>query len=80
MNIIVVGAGEIGRHLAGVLSGEGHRVSLIEREEGLAGEVEGSLDVKVVRGDGGRVGALVEANVEECELFLAVTSSNAVNW
>jgi len=79
MNIIIVGAGEIGRYLATWLSKETHRISVIESDPKLAEDLEQSIDAKVLCSDGATVGALAEANVGECDLFLALTSSNTVN-
>jgi trk system potassium uptake protein TrkA len=79
MNIIIVGAGEIGRYLATWLSKEAHRISVIESDPKLVDELEESIDAKVLCSDGATVGALAEANVGECDLFLALTSSNTVN-
>ena len=79
MNIIIVGAGEIGRYLATRLSKESHRISVIESDPQLAADLEQSIDAKVVNSDGTSVSALAEANIGECELFLALTSSNTVN-
>ena len=79
MNIIIVGAGEIGRHLATSLSREAHSISVIESDPGLAAELEQTIDAKVVCSDGTSVSALFEANIGECELFLALTSSNTAN-
>lgn len=78
MNIIIVGAGEIGRHLAQELS-KLHALSVIEVDSKLAEELEQTIDANVVRGDGNSVNALAEANVGECELFLGLTSSNNAN-
>ncbi len=79
MNIIIVGAGEIGRHLASCLAKEAHRISLIEADKTLAEELETSLDAKVIHGDGTSVSDLADADVGECELFLAMSSSNTTN-
>ena len=79
MNIIIVGAGEIGKHLASSLSAESHNISVIEKDVKLAEELEQSIDAKVVKGNGSSVGDLVDADVGECELFLALTSSNTAN-
>jgi len=79
MNIIIVGAGEIGRHLASRLSQEAHDISVIEENTKLAEELDSAIDAKVVHGDGTSVAALAEADVGRCELFLALTSSNTVN-
>lgn len=79
MNIIIVGAGEIGRHLAGSLSNAAHNIVVIERDPALAAEVDSQLDARVVCGDGTSANLLVECNVAECELFLALTSNNNAN-
>lgn len=79
MNIIIVGAGEIGRYLASRLSQEAHNISVIEKDEALAAELEQAIDAKVIHGNGSSIEDLVEADVGECELFLALTSSNTAN-
>lgn len=79
MNIIIVGAGEIGRHLAMSLAKESHRISLIESDKTLAEELDAMLDAKVIHGDGTSVTDLADADVGECELFLAMSSSNTTN-
>lgn len=79
MNIIIVGAGEIGRHLAMSLAKEAHRISLIEADKVLADELDATLDLKVIHGDGTSVTHLADADVGECELFLAMSSSNTTN-
>lgn len=79
MNIIIVGAGEIGKHLASSLSQEAHNISVIENDRRLAEELEQSIDAKVICSDGTSVAALAEADVGECQLFLSLTSSNTAN-
>ncbi|MCH1420312.1 MAG: Trk system potassium transporter TrkA [Akkermansiaceae bacterium] len=79
MNIIIVGAGEIGRHLAIELSRQEHTVSVIESDAVQASELQGEIEAKVVVGDGSSVNTLAEANIGDCELFLALTSENSVN-
>ena len=79
MNIIIVGAGEIGRHLAAELSAGGHRVSVVEKDAAVAAQLESHVDAKVIHGNGSSVSDLVEAGVGDCELMLAMTSSNTAN-
>jgi len=79
MNIIIVGAGEIGRHLANSLSQEAHSISVVEQDPRLAAELEQQIDAKVIDSDGTSVVALAEANLGECGLLLALTSSNTAN-
>ena len=79
MNIVIVGAGEIGRHLAIELSRRGHRISVIESSGKVAAELEREIEAKVVVGDGTSINTLADAGIGDCELFLALTSENTVN-
>jgi len=79
MNIIIVGAGEIGRYLASVLSQESHNISVIEKDAKLAADLDQTIDAKVIHGNGASVEDLVDADVGECDLFLSLTSSNTSN-
>ena len=79
MNIIIVGAGEIGRHLAGSLSSAAHNIAVIEQNPAIAREIDSQLDCRVLCANGSSASTLVEANVAECELFLALTSNNNAN-
>ena len=79
MNIIIVGAGEIGKYLTEELSRQQHNISVIEQESHLAMELEQAVDAKVILGDGSKASTLIEANVESCELFIALTNDNTVN-
>ncbi len=79
MKIIVVGAGEIGRHLAERLSREANEVIVIEEDDRLARDLEQQLDAKVIHGDGSSVSLLLEAGLDQCGLFMALTTSNSTN-
>ncbi len=79
MNIVIIGAGEVGRHLADNLSSRDHSITIIEANEALARELDEQLDSHVVGADGTDVSTLAEMGVAECDLFLALTSSRNVN-
>jgi len=79
MKIIIVGAGEIGRHLAVSLSREAHSIVVVEYDAQVAAELEAQIDGRVITGSGASANVLLEAGVAECELFLALTSDTTVN-
>jgi trk system potassium uptake protein len=79
VNIVIVGAGEVGRHLAGSLSSRQHNLCVIEVSEMLAAELDEQLDIQVLRGSGSSVTSLAEANIGECDLFLSLTSDDNTN-
>lgn len=75
----VMGAGEVGFHLARTLSQEGHSVLVIETDPERCGRVEEELDVIVVQGNGAHLPVLERAKVRNCDLFMAVSSSDEAN-
>ncbi|MBQ9582214.1 MAG: NAD-binding protein, partial [Synergistaceae bacterium] len=65
MNIVIIGAGEVGRNIAGTLANEQHNVYLVEQNEDKARSAEEELDVRVIRGNGARPQVLSEAGISE---------------
>ena len=78
MNIIIVGAGEVGRSIAMTLSAEGHNVNLVEQDPEKAKRVDDELDVRVICGNGARPQVLWEAGIrgEECAVDILVACTN----
>ena len=79
MNIIIIGAGEVGKHLAESLSTQLHNITVIEASEGRSDALNESLDASVLCGNGAAATTLAEANVGECDLFMALTSLDNTN-
>jgi len=79
MNIVILGAGEIGFHLAQTLERERHEVCVIELDEKLAENVREQLDVRVVQANGATVSTLGEAGAAECDIFLGLSSNDHTN-
>ena len=76
---VVMGAGEVGSHLARSLSSEGHRVTVIELDPEKKERIEEELDALVVKGNGAHPAVLESAAVGDSDLFLAVSSSDEAN-
>ncbi|HUH12370.1 MAG TPA: Trk system potassium transporter TrkA, partial [Longimicrobiales bacterium] len=79
MRILIVGAGEVGFHLARRLSEEGQDVVVIESSEERAAYVSEQLDVLTVVGNGASLPILQQAGIARAELVMAVTSRDEVN-
>jgi trk system potassium uptake protein len=79
MKIVIVGAGEVGTYLCSLLSEQSHHVTLIESCEETVQRVDEQYDVKVINGSGSSAETLVNANVGECDFFLAMTSDDKTN-
>jgi trk system potassium uptake protein TrkA len=79
MNIIIVGAGAIGLHMARTLSDEEHSICVIEQDEKLAAELNEQLDSRVLHGSGASVDTLEEAGIAKCDVLFALTSHDHTN-
>lgn len=77
--IVIVGAGVVGTTCAGRLSSDGHDVTVIERNEDLAREIDERHDVRVVVGNGCALPVLQEAGIDTADILLAVTNSDEAN-
>lgn len=79
MKIIIAGAGEVGFHLAKLLSYESQNITLIDPEQDNLHYADTHLDIRVVRGDSTSIKILRDSRVEEADLVIAVTSSETTN-
>ncbi|NJX16153.1 Trk system potassium transporter TrkA [Tamlana crocina] len=79
MKIIIAGAGEVGFHLAKLLSYESQEITLIDPDKDSLVYADTHLDIKVIRGDATSIAVLKDARVESSDLFIAVTSSETTN-
>ena len=72
MKIIVAGAGEIGSHLAKMLSMEYHDITVISPNEESLERISGESDIITVEGISSSIDTLVKAGVRNADLFIAV--------
>lgn len=79
MNIVIVGMGEVGRHISRVLVGEDHNVVIIDYDPGALASAEETIDAMVLQGHAGNLKTLRQANVAEADLFIAVTDNSEAN-
>ncbi|HEX9736532.1 MAG TPA: Trk system potassium transporter TrkA [Thermoanaerobaculia bacterium] len=75
---VVMGAGEVGFHLARTLSREGHDVVVIEADGDKRERIE-EIDAAAVIGNGAHVPVLEAARVDRTDLFMAVSSNDEAN-
>ena len=79
MKIIIVGAGEVGFHIASHLALENKDVVLLDKDPDAIRRVSDHLDVQVVTGSGSSPVVLEEAGIQDAEIILAVTNSDETN-
>lgn len=78
MRIVIIGAGEVGRHLGQSLQAEAELILVDANARALAAAEEG-LDALSLVGDGTHRSVLRRAEVHRADLVVAVTASDAVN-
>lgn len=79
MKIIIAGAGEVGFHLAKLLSYESQEITLIDTKKDSLTYAGEHLDIRTIKGDATSIAILKEARIESASLFIAVTSSETTN-
>ncbi|WP_422859198.1 Trk system potassium transporter TrkA [Flagellimonas sp. S174] len=79
MKIIIAGAGEVGFHLAKLLSYEAQDITLIDTDKESLAYADNHLDIRVLRGDATSIEVLKEAWVESSNLVIGVTASETTN-
>lgn len=78
MNIIILGAGKVGRALCADLS-EQHNVFMIDQRDELIETLLNKYDVAGIVGNGVNVDVQIEAGVKTADIFVATTESDEVN-
>jgi trk system potassium uptake protein TrkA len=79
MKIIIAGAGEVGFHLAKLLSYESQDITLIDSDKESLGYADNHLDIRVLKGDATSIAVLRDAQVQDSDLVIGVTSSETTN-
>ncbi|MGD1945608.1 MAG: Trk system potassium transporter TrkA [Croceivirga sp.] len=79
MKIIIAGAGEVGFHLAKLLSYEAQEITLIDTDKESLAYANSHLDIRVLRGDATSVAVLQDAKVDASDLVIGVTASETTN-
>lgn len=79
MKIIIAGAGEVGFHLAKLLSFESQDITLIDTVKDNLSFAEAHLDIRVLKGDCTSISILKEAQIEKADMLISVTSSETTN-
>ena len=79
MKIIIVGCGKVGMTIVQSLCDEGHDLVCIDDNPEVVEEIGNIYDVMTLCGNGVDCDILSEAEIEKCELFVAVTGSDELN-
>ncbi|PLW82018.1 Trk system potassium transporter TrkA [Kineobactrum sediminis] len=79
MNIIILGAGQVGTTVAEHLVNEANDITLVDQRSELLKPLQDRLDLRTVVGHASHPEVLRKAGIEDADLLLAVTSSDETN-
>jgi len=79
MKAIVIGAGEVGYHIADSLSREGIDTVVVDRDEERLREISETLDIQTIQGSGSSPDVLKRAGMDHADMVVAVTDSDETN-
>ncbi len=79
MKIIIAGGGKVGYSVAENLAGEGHDITIIDKNPDHITTLSNSLDVICVEGSATNAETLQEAGAETADLIVAATERDEVN-
>ncbi|NMP38281.1 MAG: Trk system potassium transporter TrkA [Clostridiales bacterium] len=79
MKIVIVGDGKVGYLLTQLLCKEEHEVVVIDNDAEVLAELQKTLDVAIVQGNGATVDVQREAGVQDSDLLIAATSGDEIN-
>lgn len=79
MRIIIAGAGEVGFHLAKLLTGEGHDIVVIDTDADKLSFIANHIDLQTVHGSSTSFSTLNQAVVQKADLVIGVTNSEDAN-
>ncbi len=73
MKVVIAGAGEVGTHLARMLSKENHDIVLLDDSPEKLSKISGEVDLMTVSGSAHSFQDLKETGLAKADLFIAVT-------
>ncbi len=79
MNILILGAGQVGFSLARLLSGEDNDVTVVDQNRDVLRDLRDRYDLRTVVGHCSHPDVLAQAGVADTDMVIAVTNSDEIN-
>src|SRR5574344_2565921 len=79
MKVVIAGAGEVGTHLAKMLSSENHDITLLDEDDKKLEKLANQVDLLTVCGFANSINDLADAGIAKADLFIAVTPFESRN-
>ncbi len=79
MNIIIAGDGEVGFHLAKLLTDDNHDITVVDPHTDLLKLVDSQTDLMTIAGDSTSISVLEKANIKRADLLISVVHDEQTN-
>ena len=79
MNILILGAGQVGSSVAENLASESNDITLIDSNAVLLNDLSERLDIQTVVGHASHPDTLIKAGISDADMLVAVTNSDETN-
>ncbi len=79
MNIVIAGDGEVGFHLAKLLTDENHDITVVDPHSDLLKLIEAHTDLMTIAGDSTCISVLERANIRRADLLISVVHDEHIN-
>ncbi|QKK01587.1 MAG: Trk system potassium transporter TrkA [Pseudomonadota bacterium] len=79
MQIIILGAGQVGTGMAHSLSAEDFDITVVDTNPERLRELQEKLDIRTVLGHAAHPHTLIQAGIEDADLLIALTNSDETN-
>ncbi len=79
MKVVIIGDGKVGSTITNDLSGEGHDIVVIDRDQVVLQNASNTMDIISVQGNGASIAVQKRAGVPTADLLIAATSLDEVN-
>ena len=79
MKIVILGAGQVGKSVAGSLASEENDVTVVDRELDRLTLLQDRYDLRTIQGHASHPDVLKRAGIEDADMLIAVTHSDEVN-
>lgn len=79
MNIVIAGDGEVGFHLAEMLTSEYHNITIVDPHQELLKMFESHVDIMAITGNSTSIEVLKQANVRRADLVISVLHDEQIN-
>lgn len=80
MNIIILGAGQVGSSVATELAKEeSNEITVIDVDQGILSELQDRLDLRTICGNGSYPSVLEQAGADDADMLIALTNSDEIN-